>query len=421
MEVKPTRANLPNWKSLFVSALCGVFAGISSTLLLLGLNWATFYENHHAWLIGLLPVGGFFLGWIFYRFGKPISGGSNLILQEIHDPANVLPFRMAPLVWLGNVVSLLFGASVGREGTAVQMSASLADQISRPLRLGPENRRALLVASAGAGFGSALGAPIAGALFGMEVIRVGRLRPFAIVDCLMASFVGYGVAKFLGSPHAEVGHVRIPHLSFFLVFAIIALGPIFGWIARAFAKVTHLLETLFAKAIPYPPFRPLLGGLLLVGLYSWESSYRFVGLGLPVISGSFKAAANFDVPFWKFILTALSLGAGFRGGEFVPLVFIGSTFGSAASATLRLSTPFISALGFVSVFAGAANTPLTCSIMAGELFGWKMFPYALVCTYLSYYFSGNRGIYHGQKKSEKKTATLKKILLSFGEIPRRFF
>jgi len=290
------------------------------------------------------------------------------------------------------------------------MGATLSDQLTRFFNIEKEERKILLVAGAGAGFGAAIGAPWAGVIFGMEVICVGRLRLFAWVECLIASFVAYYTSILLHAPHSHYPLVEIPAFSFLTIINVILAGILFGLTANVFSRFTHFIERLQKKWVHYPPLKPFLGGLLLILLYRVIGTYKFAGLGIDVIQKSLQSTSSFSDPLLKGFFTALTVGTGFKGGEFIPLVFIGTTLGSALSTILPLSFGFLGALGFASVFGGAANTPLACSIMAAEIFGWHIFPFAFVSCYASFYFSGHHGVYPAQKYHAKKHDRLSRIL-----------
>jgi H+/Cl- antiporter ClcA len=379
-----------------------MLAGAAAAIFLISLDIATRTRDAHPEIIWLLPLAGLAVGWMYFRFGRGANGGSNLILEEIHDPRNTLPVRMAPFVLIGTLLTHLFGGSAGREGTAVQMGATLSDQLTRFFKIEPEERKILLVAGAGAGFGAAIGAPWAGSIFGMEVVAIGGLRLFAGFECLIASFVGYETAAFVGAHHSVFPRFAIPGPDLKTAFFVAIAGAAFGLASLLFVKLTHLIERALKKYVAYPPFKPFVAGCLLVALYRLEGSYRFVGLGIPVIQSSILTPSSFSVPGLKAFFTALTVGSGFKGGEFVPLVFVGATLGSALSLVLPVAFPLLAGLGFASVFAGASNTPIACTLMACEIFGWPILPYALVACFASYYCSGHHGIYGGQKIRARK-------------------
>ena len=381
----------------FFSILCGILAGLAAAAFLILLDWTTQARLEHQKIIWLLPFAGLFLGWIYHRFGREVDAGSNLILDEIHDPKNIIPFKMAPLVFLATIITHLFGGSVGREGTAVQMGATLSDQLSRFFQIESEERKILLVAGTGAGFGAAIGAPWAGVIFGMEVIAIGRIRFHALYQCLIASFVGHYVTHFVGAKHSVYPHFEIPGFNLKSALSVAVAGCIFGLTSVLFVNFTHHLQKSLKKIIVYPPLRPFFMGILIVVLYWLEGSYRYAGLGISEIQSSLLLRSSFSIPALKAFFTALAISAGFKGGEFIPLVFIGATLGSALSVILPVAFPLLAALGFSAVFAGAANTPIACSLMASEIFGWKILPYATIACFVSYYTSGHHGIYASQR------------------------
>lgn len=381
-----------------LSALSGVLAGLAAAAFLILLEQATHFRDTHPGLIWFLPIAGFAIGLLYHYFGKSIEAGSNLILDEIHDPKRIVPVKMAPFILLGTIVTHLFGGSAGREGTAVQMGASLSDQLSHFFRIEAEERKILLVAGAGAGFGAAIGAPWAGAIFGMEVISIGRIRLFAWFECLIASFAGYYTAILVGARHSMFPTLATPAFSLKLACVVAVSGIAFGFSVVVFVRMTHFIEQLQKRFVPYAPLRPLIAGVVLVVLYGIEGTYRFVGLGIPEIQEAFRAPSRFSVPALKEVFTALTIGSGFKGGEFIPLVFVGATLGSALSLILPVSVDLLAGVGFAAVFAGASNTPIACSIMAIEIFGLPIAPYAFIACFFSYYSSGDHGIYKSQRR-----------------------
>ncbi len=400
--MKPSKKRRPTLKWILLSLLSGLFSGLAATVFLFLLDIATKTREAHLSLIWFLPLAGLTIGWLYHRFGKEVARGNNLILEQIHDPKNTIPFVMAPLVLLGTVVTHLFGGSAGREGTAVQMGASLSDQLSHFFKIEKEERKILLVAGAGAGFGAAIGTPWAGVVFGMEVIQIGKLRPFAVVECFLASFTAYYTAVVLHAPHSVYPNIEIGPFQLQSFLWVSIAGILFGITAMLFSKTTHTIEKMQSKYISLSYLRPFVAGILLVLLYYWEGTYRYAGLGISTIQDSLNHVSPYSFPLYKFIFTALTVGSGFKGGEFIPLVFIGSTLGSALSTLLPVSASLLAAVGFAAVFGAAANTPLACSIMAVEIFGFQIAPYALVACYVSFYFSGHKGIYKTQRIAEAK-------------------
>lgn len=383
-------------KWLCISFVVGILAGTASAALLASLEWATKVRESHLWIIALLPLGGLLSGWIYHRFGRSIEGGNNLILEEVHNPKDIIPLRMAVMVLIGTVLTHLFGGSAGREGTAIQMGASLADQLTKLLRFGNADRRILLMTGMSAGFGSVFGIPISGTLFGLEVLAIGKFSYDAIFPCLIASVVGNRVTLLWGLRHPTYQIPFVPDITLAGLLSAIVAGAICGIVAMFFAQLTHQISHFFKAHISYPPIRPVIGGAL-VALIVWVSgTTKYIGLGVPTIVDSFLTQQN---P-WDFAakvgLTALTLGAGFKGGEVTPLFFIGATLGNAISLFLGLPMPLLAGMGLAAVFAGAANTPLASTLMAFELFGHEAGVYAGIACVVSYIFSGHTGIYSSQ-------------------------
>ncbi len=389
-------------KWCLIAALVALLSGSASALFLFSLDLATRTREAHPWLLWLLPLAGFAVGWIYLHTGRSVEAGNNLLIDEIHDPAKVVPLRMAPLVLMGTVVSHLFGASVGREGTAVQMGGALADQLTHVFRLRPEDRRILLMAGISAGFSSVFGTPMAGALFGLEVLAIGRMRYDAIFPCFVAAIVADQVGLLWGVHHTHYLMTASAAVTPWTLAAVMLAGLVFGLAGMLFARSTHALSAFMKKRVAYAPLRPLIGGIV-VALAVWGcGTHRYIGLGIDVIVEAFQH----PLAPWDFLgkgaFTVLSLGTGFKGGEVTPLFYIGATLGNALAPVLQLPFPLLAALGFVAVFAGAANTPLASTVMAIELFGAGIGPFAALACVVSYLFSGHTGIYKSQRLGQAK-------------------
>jgi H+/Cl- antiporter ClcA len=409
-----------NWKDAFaeqrgmlldlarwtpIAAVVGLLAGSASALLLVSLALATQWREAHVWLVLLLAPVGLCVGCLYHWFGSSVVAGNNLILEEIHDPKEVIPLRMTPLILLGTFLTHLFGGSAGREGTAIQTGASLADQLTRPLRLGPHERRILLMAGVSAGFGSVFGTPLAGAVFGLEVLAFGRLEYDAIAPCFLAAFAGDLTTKAWGVQHTVYRVGEVPALHVAGLLSAMAAGAVFGLVAMAFARVTHAVAALAKRHVAFAPLRPFAGGLAVTAVvfgFGTARTLKYVGLGIPTIVASFHAKLPVYDFAAKFALTAVTLGSGFKGGEVTPLFFIGSTLGNALSRVLPLPSSLLAGMGFVAVFAGAANTPIASTLMAVELFGAEAGAYAGIACVISYLFSGHSGIYHAQRVGRSK-------------------
>lgn len=387
-------------KWLGLALLVAVLAGTASALFLHALAQITSLRQHDPRLLWLLPGLGFGVGWLYLKLGRQVEAGNALLIDEIHDPKTVLPLRMAPLILLATLASHLGGASVGREGTAVQMGGALADQLTRLFRLDGPDRRLLLMAGIAAGFASVFGTPVAGAIFALEVLAVGRLQHDALFACLIAALAANWVGHCWGIQHDHYLLPAAPDWNLTHLLATLIAGLVFGLAGRLFVTSHHLVSRQMRR-IPYPPLRPFIGGSLIVAVVSLTGAYAYTGLGLDGISAAFQGpVASWDW-FAKLTATVAALGSGFKGGEVTPLFYIGASLGNALAPWLDLPVGLLAAMGFVAVFAGAANTPIACSLMAFELFDAQTAAYASLAAVVSYLFSGHSGIYPTQKTAHK--------------------
>jgi H+/Cl- antiporter ClcA len=392
---------LLRWVALGVGV--GVLAGLSSALFLKLLEWSTRSFAEHGWLLWLLPLGGLAMGCLYHYTGGRSIEGNVLIIDEIHEPRTGVPRRMAPLVLISTVATNLFGGSAGREGTAIQMSASLTDGGARLLHLSREERRTLLVAGMSAGFGAVFGVPLAGAVFGMEVQSVGRVRYEALVPSLTGALVGDLIVRGLGVHHTPTPQLGPLDLDAVLLVKVALAGVVFGLVGAVFIEAVHLVKRIGTRLTGWPPARPVIGGAIVIALTLLVGNRHYNGLSVPLavdaLAGNDPGLQVFAL---KLLFTAVTLGFGFYGGEVTPLLVIGSTLGAALAAVLGLPVALLAAVGYVAVFAGAANVPLSCTIMAVELFGREALEPAAVGCVMAYVFSSHRSIYASQRLAVAK-------------------
>lgn len=389
-------------KWIFFSILIGFLTGASSALFLYLLQIATEYRESHLTIVYFLPFAGLLIGFIYHRYGSSVVKGNNLLLEEIHSPKSIIPFRMAPLVLFGTIITHLFGGSAGREGTAVQMGGSLSHQLTKFFKLGESDHKLLIVLGISGGFASVFGTPLAGAIFALEVIILGRLRYEFLFPSILTALLADQVCLWLGILHTKYPLVSEIDFEITNIIFVLLLGIGSGIVARTFTYFLDGFSKLFRFFIPNEIYRPFVGGIVICIFFLLGLESKFLGLGIPTIEDSFRVNLPVSDFFTKLYVTTLTLGSGFKGGEVTPLFFIGATFGNLFSQVFPLPLEFLAALGFVAVFAGATNTPLACAIMGIELFGGEIAVYFGLVTAASYMASGHTGIYSSQRIGSPK-------------------
>lgn len=386
-----------------LAIMVGLGAGLTSAVFLSGLDTVTAYRVTHPWLLLGLPLAGLAVGFVYHECGGVARRGTALILETLHTSGERIPLRMLPLVLLGTWVSHLFGASVGREGTALQMSASLADQIAHRLKLSALHRRHLLITSIAAGFGAVFGTPAAGVVFALEVQTRGAPRYEGLLSAVVAALVGHMVTHALGIQHSRYPALPTLPLDAVLLVKVALAAVCFGLTARLFIALTERIKTLFVRVVAYPPLRPLIGGMLLAGFTLLVATDAYNGLSIGLAQAAVRGES---VPMLAFLLklaaTALSLGAGFVGGEVTPLFVIGATLGATLESVLHAGSGLLASLGFVMVFAAASNTPLACVLLGVELFGSGALIYLLVGCLIAFVISGQSSIYSTQRQADQR-------------------
>lgn len=395
IEQLPILFYLVKW--LIISIPIGLLVGSASALLLVSLNTVTNYRESHHWIIALLPLAGLAIGLMYHYWGKDTVKGNNLLIDEIHKPNNIIPFKMAPLIFIGTVLTHLFGGSAGREGTAVQMGGAISDQFSRLFKMRKRDRRIMVIIGISAGFASVFGTPLAGAVFALEIIIIGRIRYEAILPSfLVAVIANYTCHHLWDVAHTQYSIPYTPEITPINLLYAIAVGILFGLTAMLFSRLVHFWTKLSKDKIKYPPLRPFIGGIFIVVAVWAMGTTKYIGLGVPTIVESFSTQQEWYDFLLKILFTTFTIGVGFKGGEVTPLFFIGSALGSALFGIIPLPIALLAGMGFVGVFAGATNTPIACTLMGIELFGAESAVFIAIVCVISYLFSGHSGIYSSQ-------------------------
>ena len=367
---------LGRWGILLVA--CCLALGAAGAAFLFGLRWVGATFAAHPWLLWTLPLVGAATVWAYARVEKRCADGTTTLLSEIKDPQETLPASMAPMIFGFTLLSHLGGASVGREGTALQMGGAITDQFSRLFTLSKEERRTLLLCGVSGGFAAVFGTPLAASVFALEFVRRAEFGRFAL--CLLTAFGADWVGQHLfEATHANYHFAEAITFNSNWLFSAAVLGLAFGFVGWLFVRLVDSGKKLTAKVErPWVPYATIV--VLSLAFAAIASRHlEATGLSLGLIDNALHQTIASDAFAWKFILTALCLIAGFSGGEVTPLFVIGATLGAALSGFTNLPIAVAPALGLVTVFAAAGAVPITGLCLALELFGPSLAPYAAAC------------------------------------------
>lgn len=382
---------------LALATAVGLGMGLAGSAFGLALHWAADTFAQQGWLLYLLPLAGVAIVG-FYRLCRVEEDkGTDLVLITVREQQS-LPLRMAPLIFTGTVLTHLFGGSAGREGAALQLGGSLAAGLGRLLKLDRKDNRGVIMCGMAAGFAALFGTPLAAAIFALEVVSVGMMYYSALLPCLVSALLGYQVSLWCGLSPTRFPLAGTPPTGLLSWAQAMGMGLLCAVLAFFFCKLLHGAHKLYGKAIPNPYLRAAVGGALVVALTLLVGNRDYNGAGGAVIAAATSGEPIVPYAFvLKMLFTALTLGAGFKGGEIVPALFTGATFGAAVGPLMGLSSAWGAGLGMIALFCGVTNCPLTSFLLAFELFGGEgMIPFAL-CAGVSYLCSGYTGLYTEQR------------------------
>ena len=382
-------------KWLCVASVTGILCGVIGTSFHVGVERATELRMTHPWLHYLLPLLGIPVVWS-YKLCRVEGIGTDSILEEVHSGRGV-SLALLPAIFVSTILTHLGGGSVGREGAALQMGGAIGYQSARLFRMDESDMRTTTTIGMAAFFSALFGTPMAATVFAMEITNVGRVYYAQMFPCLAASLTAYGVSLLMEVPPTRFS-VAVPGLEPLTLLRVAVLAVLCAYLSVLFCETIHAAGKQAAKRLPNPWLRAVLGGACIVILTLLLGTTDYNGAGMGVIARAIEQGEAHPEAFaCKLIFTAITLAAGYKGGEVVPSFFVGATFGCVVGPLLGIPAGFAAAIGLVAVFCGAVNCPLASTFLALELFGSQgLIYFAMTCT-LSFVFSGYSGIYSSQR------------------------
>ena len=379
--------------SVLIGLLCGGLGGVFHYVV--DLSSGMFHA--HGWLLYLLPLAGMAIVWLYHRAGIFQDKGANLVLASLRTGETV-PARVAPLIFAGTVLTQLCGGSAGREGAALQIGAGTATCFNRVFHLEGKSANRMTMCGMSALFAAVFGTPITAALFSMEVSAVGVLHYAALYPCLVSSITAWEVSRYMGTAGVTMPAIPLPSPDVGTLFRVLALTLACAVVSILFLEVMHLAGRLYRRFFDGKPYqRAAVGGLLVAAATVLLGTRDYNGAGMEVAVAAVGGQAASWAFLLKILLTALTIGAGYKGGEIVPAFFIGATFGCAAGPWLGLDPGLAAAIGLIALFCSVVNCPVASMLLSVELFGGtRLWMFAVVCG-VSYLMSGYSTLYSEQK------------------------
>lgn len=377
-----------------ISVAVGVLVGGVSTLFAFCLQKVTAFRGAHPWMVLLLPIAGLIIAILYRRFlGE--DRGTNQVLAEIHA-RDVVPWKMAPLIFVSTLLTHLCGGSAGREGAALQLGGSLGNALGGLLRLDENDRRLVVMCGMSAAFAAVFGTPMAAAVFTLEVASVGVMYYAGLMPCVFSALTASRFAAGMGISPESFTILDLPALSPVSVLKIVLVAVLCAGVSALLCVVLHQTARLLKKHLPNPYLRVIAGGCVMIAVWLILGNQEYHGAGVGLIERAMEGEADWYSFLLKMILTAVTIGSGYKGGEIVPSFCVGATFGCLAGTVLGISPSLCAACGMIAVFCGVTNCPIASLLIAFELLGYGAMPYFLIVVAVSFLLSGYYGLYPEQ-------------------------
>lgn len=387
---------LVSLKWIIFAIIVGIIVGLCGTAFYFALSLVTVLRTQNSWLIFLLPLGGVGIVAMYRILHNEKDTGTNLVISAIHSD-DELPLRMAPLIFVSTLITHLFGGSAGREGAALQMGGSIGNALGRLFRFDDKDKHVMIMCGMSAAFSALFGTPMAAAILPMEMVSVGVMYYIALVPCVISSLIAHGVAYSFGVSNEMFIIRSIPKFGIISSIEISVLAILCALVSILFCVLLHKSEDLYKRFFANPYVRAIVGGCIIIVLTLLVGNQDYNGTGINIIAHCINGTVRPEAFLLKMIFTALTLGAGYKGGEIVPSFFTGAAFGCLFGNLLGFSPTLCTAVGMTAVFCGVTNCPITSLLISFELFGYDGMPYFLLATALSYMLSGYFGLYRSQK------------------------
>ncbi len=381
---------------VILGTFVGILTGVVGTAFYYCLDAATVFRQENPLLILGLPLGGLLIVWLYRVSGRENDKGTNMVISAVREE-NGISHRIVPLIFVGTILTHLFGGSAGREGAALQMGGGIGSAIAKLLHMDKRSVTTMIMCGMSGAFAALFGTPMAASIFSLEVVSVGIFYYAALVPTVIASLVAMSIAQYFGVHAEHFTILEIPEFSLLPALKIMLLAMLCAAVSKIFCMLLHGMGHLFRNKIPNPYLRVTVGSVIVIVLTVLVQSTDYMGAGMQVIERAMNGDARPEAFLLKMLFTSIVLSVGFKGGEIIPTLFIGATFGCFMGQLLGISPSLCAAVGMAALFCGVTNSPITSMLIALEMFGMEVFPYIMLGVAISYMLSGYEGLYESQK------------------------
>lgn len=389
-------------KWTLISAIIGTVGGVIGAGFSKSISWVTAFRRENGWTLFLMPAAGVLIVWLYHTFHEEKNRGTNMVLEAVSSGQN-LTVSSGLLIFISTVLTHFVGGSSGREGAALQLGGSIGSFIGKKIVLDDQDRKIAVMCGMSAVFGALFGTPVAAGIFSMEAASIGTIYYAGFIPCLFASFLGASIAEFLGASGERFSILSLPEFNLLNASYVVLLGILCALVSIGFCMLLHLAEKLYRKKFQNPYRRILAASAVFIVLTLLSGSRIYNGSSMELIEQAMEGHVQYEAFLLKAIFTAVALGAGFKGGEIVPTLCVGATFGCMIGQIFGISPSFSAACGMTALFVGVTNCPISSLVIALELFGGEAIWFFALITAVSFALSGYYGLYSSQQFVFSKT------------------
>lgn len=384
-------------KWVVAAGIVGASVGLVGTAFSYGMQWVTEVREEYPQILLGLPLAGLLIVFLYHLAKRDNDKGTNSVLLAVRSK-EALPIVMAPLIFISTLLTHLCGGSAGREGAALQLGGSIGNGLGKLFKMKSGDVHVMVMCGMSACFAALFGTPLAAAVFSLEVVNVGIMYYSALVPCVLSALIAVGIARGFGVPGEAMTILEIPEFGFFDAGRVLLLAMLCAVISINFCLILQFTANQGKRWLPNPAVRIVVAGLVIIGLTALVGTTDYLGAGMHVIERSVvHGEVSWPAFLFKILFTAITLGAGFKGGEIVPSFFVGATFGCLMGGLLGLPPSLGAAVGMIAVFCGVTNSPITSLLIGLELFGMDAAWYFIIAVGVSYMLSGYHSLYHTQR------------------------